>query len=979
MAYIDGTRTSTLTMSHTQDVQIRIWNPFAVIPPDQDWQYKATNFTFSGHLGFSASLTIATNVVAPSPGAAWTWQLRANITVNNGHGSTNTSYTVLASGSETGATTYRDVSATCAGDFSASVSTDKLWDITQTAYSSTSAPTVFPPNTSYRWYEMTTSGATAACSLSAGGSTVSVSAAASSRQTANYTATLSADGASIGPSGHDFAVSLVKVNGVAVHNITHAHTWYNQSATEWTMHLEGGVDAFGVYTGADGTISTSSCLDRNVSVIGRTRAWSTSYPDSLSVVVTGFDGSSRTISGTGSMSGSDTFVDYSTTTVLVDPDNGSNTLTTSLDDVPASISCAITSASLTAVGEASSETRCMFRGFRFNGWSLAYATTRSIAGTGNDRLFAPWEGMSGYRYLDIQIKAQSGTNVAGTFVITDYHGNTKTWNITAATTSYQTVTIDLCSPDAWSVSALPLTDGKDNPYPRKNTASASYAGSESVDSAYWGVTSCQRLRIATGAIDLGTTTLKQDTTNGFTNSHYVPSGLGYEHERITPAIVAEAGTTTYYYSRRFWQQKNDGRDEEESDYWWQKTVGGATGVTTYSVTPLSISDLAGQVNASDDSIVRHPGWTATNSVAYPGSGTCSVSQPPLRNCFLNGGTGISTWLYGGGILATPNATSGTDFAYGFEIGTGTITAQTLFDSINGDFIPDLFDPFDVNGGTDSALYLPFGAILRGPAHGIVFKTNGDPATSGTVTLQLSSDSSSRGTDSTFDTLGNYQTGSPFGLGKANHSIVIGASSVGVNPMYSAKRQRAVFREETLAGNCTAADVSPAQQATYGVVTASGGVDLYHSRAHNGTNWEKVSTPITNAECLSLAYQKHSGAMTLIIIVDTTSGEVKRYTTDDEGNTVSVATTIGTGAHGTVCVSPNGMEYIFFRTSSSNIQRVKRDPMGNVITAASNVVTGNVSDDEIACYWRLGVVYLIYTHTTNGITIVSSSDDAETFS
>ena len=979
MAYIDGTRSSTLTMSHTQDVQVRIWNPFAVIPPDQDWQFKRTNFTFSGHLGFSASLTIATSVVAPSPGAAWTWELRANIVVNNGHGSSTSSYTVLASGSETGATTYRDVSATCAGDFSASVSTDKLWDITQTAYSSSTAPTVFPPNTSYRWYEMTTSGATAACSLSAGGSTVSVSAAASSRQTATYTASLSADGASIGPSAHDFAVSLVKVNGVAVHDITHAHTWYNQSATEWTMHLEGGVDAFGVYTGANGTISTSSCLDRNVSVIGRTRAWAVSYPDSLSVVVTGFDGSSRTISGTGSMSGSDTFVDYSTTTVLIDPDYGSNTLTTSLDDVPASISCAITGASLTAVGEANTETRCMFRGFRFNGWSLAYATTRSIAGTGNDRLFAPYEGMSGYRYLDIQIKAQSGTGVAGTFVITDYHGNTKTWNITAATTSYAVVTIDLCSPDSWSVSALPLTDGKDNPYPRKNTASSSYAGSESVDSAYWGVTSCQRLRIATGAIDLGTTTLKQDTTNGFTNSHYVPSGLGYEHERITPAIVAEVDTTTYYYSRRFWQQKNDGRDEEESDYWWQKTVGGATGVTTYGVTPLSISDLAGQVNGSDDSIVRHPGWTATNSVAYPGSGTCSVSQPPLRDCFLNGGTGISTWLYGGGILATPNATSGTDFAYGFEIGVGTITAQTLFDSINGDFIPDLYDPFDVNGGTDSALYLPFGAILRGPAHGIVFDTSGNPATSGTVTLQLSSDSSSRGTDSTFDALGNYQTGLPYGLGKANHAIVIGANSVGVNPMYSAKRQRAVFMEEQLAGNCTAADVSPAQQATYGVVTDTGGVKLYHARAHNGTNWSEVTTPITGAVCLSLAYQRHSGAMTLIIIVDDTDGTVKRYTTDDEGGTVSVATTIGTGTHGTVCVSPNGMEYIFFRTSSSNIQRVKRDPMGNVITAASNVVTGNVSDDELACYWRLGVIYIIYTHTSTGITIVSSSDDAETFS
>jgi len=119
-------------------------------------------------------------------------------------------------------------------------------------------------------------------------------------------------------------------------------------------------------------------------------------------------------------------------------------------------------------------------------------------------------------------------------------------------------------------------------------------------------------------------------------------------------------------------------------------------------------------------------------------------------------------------------------------------------------------------------------------------------------------------------------------------------------------------------------------------------------------------------------------MSLIIIVDDTDGSVKRYLTSDEGNTVSVATTIGTGTHGTVCVSPNGMEYIFFRTSSSNIQRVKRDPMGNVITAASNVVTGSVADDELACYWRLGVIYIIYTHTTNGITIVSSSDDAETF-
>ena len=896
---------------------------------------------------------------------------------NDGYGHSTTVVKTVASGTENFATEWVDVAATLTGSWSCTVGTDKLWDITEAAYSISTAPTVFPPATNYRWYEMSRYGSTPSCTLTIGGTSCTATGAYTSgaRKKMLYIFGVTYAGICQDEATAAAAVSNYLVNGVAPYAASHSHTFGGQSATNWAITMSAAT-----YDVITVDLSSYARIAATCSLIGRTRAWSTSYPDSLTCRVTGFDAGTtgyRDVTGTGSISSSDTFYKYSAVSDIV-KNSTSDSVTTALDSVPISVSAAITGASLTAVGEANTETRCMFRGFRFNGWSLAYNTTRSIAGTTNDRLFAPYEGMSGYRYLDIQIKAQSGTAVAGTFVLTDFHGNTKTWNITAATTSYQTVTIDLCSPDAWSVSGLPLTDGKDTPYPRKNTASSSYAGSESVDSAYWGVTSCQRFRIATGAIDLGTTTLKQDTVNGFTNSHYVPSGLGYENERITPAIVAEVDTTTYYYSRRFWQQNNDGRNEEESDYRWQKTVGGATGVTSYSVTPLTIVDLVGQINTSDDSIVRHPGWTATNSVAYPGSGTCSVSQPPLRDCFLNGGTGISTWLYGGGILATPNATSGTDFAYGFEIATGTITAQTLFDSINGDFIPDLYDPFDVNGGADSALYLPFGAILRGPAHGIVFDTSGNPATSGTVTLQLSSDSSSRGTDSTFDALGNYQTGLPYGLGKANHSILIGANSVGVNPMYSAKRQRAVFIEETQAGNCTAADVSPAQQATYGVVTAGGGVKLYHSRAHNGTNWSEVTTPITGAVCLSLAYQKNSGAMSLIIIVDDTDGSVKRYLTSDEGNTVSVATTIGTGTHGTVCVSPNGMEYIFFRTSSSNIQRVKRDPMGNVITAASNVVTGNVADDELACYWRLGVVYIIYTHTSTGITIVSSSDDAETF-
>jgi len=122
MAYIDGTRTSTLTMSHTQNVTERIWNPFALQPLEPDYDTHYTDFTFGGHLGFLGSLAIVSTVNAPSPSATWTWELRANLSVNNGHGSTNSGYVVLASGTETGTTMYKDVSVTCAGTFTASVS-----------------------------------------------------------------------------------------------------------------------------------------------------------------------------------------------------------------------------------------------------------------------------------------------------------------------------------------------------------------------------------------------------------------------------------------------------------------------------------------------------------------------------------------------------------------------------------------------------------------------------------------------------------------------------------------------------------------------------------------------------------------------------------------------------------------------------------------------------------------------------------------
>jgi hypothetical protein len=976
MAYIDGTRTATLTMDHTQDVTVTLVNPIGIpIPPTWEDQYldKRTPFTFSGHLGFSGQISFSTYVYGINS-TTWGWELRAIVAVNNGHGATQTTTVTVGTGTSTAY--FANASATYAGSFSASVGVDKLWDITEAAFSSSSAPTQFPSQTSYTWYERSTVGSTATCSLSVGGSTVTATNTVSStRQTATYKATLGANGFCTGPQTHNFGITNIKVNGTTIPDITHAQTKGLQDATEWSLSLEGDEDAFGIYRTGSGTISTTICLARSIGIVGRIRAWEGAYPDNLDVVVTGYDGGTRTVSSSsGSWSGSDSFNDYSATTTLTDMTAGTGTLTTTLNDVPSWISAQLSGSGLTTNGDSSTDNRVLFRGFRFNGWSISETNNRAISGTGNDRTYAPYEGMSGYRYLQIQIKAQSGTNATGTIELTDYHGNWKRWQVVAPTTSYSTVTLDLCSPDIHSLGALPATDDKDNPYPRKNTASSSYAGSESVDSAYWGITSCQRLRVSSGLVDIGTTTLKYTNTD----STYVPDSFTAAFQRITPAIVAEVDTTTYYYGRRFWQQDRDGRTEEESDVWWQMTVGGETGVTSYSVDPVTISELAGQINASDDSIVRHPGWTATNSVAYPAGATCTVTQPPLRDCFLNGVTGYSTWLYGGGILATPNATSGTDFAYGHQIAAGTITAQTLFDRINGNFPPDLYDPFDVNGGTDAALYLPAGSLLRGIAHGALLDNAGDPMATGTVNLELASTNANRGTDSTIDAEGRYYTSTPWGLGESNHNVKYSTDVIGLLPLHTSHRFRAWFREQELAGTCVSADVAPNQRMCYAVVE-SGAVNLHFADGPNGSNWTMTTTSITDASCVHIAYDSTSAIGRLYIVVDGSANDIKSYYTDDEGVNVSVAVTVtGAGDDASVAINPMGKRIVLYH-HSGDLYRVIYDPQGNVITAGSVIISGGVNQGKTAIAWRLGTWYAYYRDGGNSLIQISSIDDGETWS
>lgn len=952
---------------------------FLLYPPgqsfiDEDAYVDGTVGGTSGHMAWGA--TWVWSKFTQSGFTTWDWEIRLTMTANNGHGATNTTTIVVDSGTEPNATTSISRTGTVTGSWSGTGNTDILWDITEAADPTTLEYVTWPRETTLNWYEMSQSGSTQVSTLTLDGtSCTATGTVGATKRTANYTFLSTLDGlAQEGASG-SATLTLVKINGIAPSYATHNHTSGGQTVTNWSVSLTSGPTQSNTAELAGVARLRASCEVRGVA-----RAWDGAYPDQLTWRVTGFDPTTtgyRDVTGTGSFSAAETYDNYDFDSTIITTTAGTSTKSTTLNELISQIYAGIHSG-LSAAGDDTAQNRFLIRGWRFNGWDLVSSSTRSIPGTGNDRTYSPQEGMSGYRYLDVQVKAQSGTNVAGVVEITDYHGNTKTWNVTGATTTYATVTIDLCSPDTWSISGLPTTDGKDDPYPRKNTANSTYAGTESVDSAYWGVTSAQRLRVLSGSIDIGTTTLKYTNTD----STYVPSGKQHRVERITKAEVAEVGTTTTYYTRRFWQQDRDGRTEEEGDIWWQKTVGtGDPPVISYSLLPLTIADLAGQVNVSDNSIVRHPGWTATRSIIKPTGSTCTVTNPPLSDCYLNGDTGYATWLFGAGILAKANPTFGTDFVYGHQYpGTSPntiITAQTLFDKINGDFPPDLSDPFDMDPNLTAGLILAGGTILRGIAHGALLDSSGDPKTSGTVNLLLAATAANRGSDSTPDSAGRYYTGTPWGLGEANHDITFGNSTIDVDPLRTSKRSRGWFRDVAAAG-CVSIDTASNQRVCYGM-DVSGTLRLYFAAGPDANLWEEQITTVTGIDCVALAYDKASDKGRLWLLLETTGGAIQQRYTDDEGATVSVATTIAAaGKNVSVATNPLGKRVIVY-TDSSNLYRQVRDAQDNVITAASAIVTGGVADAKTAVTWRLDKWYILYRNTSGAIVEIKSVDDGESFS
>ena len=971
--YKDLNRTSNQSCIIAYDIYAKLWDGSYAKPPETYEFERYANFQIGGHFGCNATITTQLfttgSATVPPPGTNWSWQLRANVTVDNGHGTTNSGTIVLASGTELnpndpGYSPFTIEGISVSGTFSFSCDSEILYDITESQ--PIAGVHLHPPYTRYDQYERSRVGGVATCSVTLNGQTVTATGAIASSQTTGYNFDATIEAVSMGSLGgvETAILSAPIINSLAIPNLGYTFVrssdQFVESSNVIKAHTTGADDVFGSQLTTNAEIIASITLDRNVRCKGWVNAYNLTYPDNLDVVINNFDGSTRTTNFSGDYDEFETFKKYSFSSTLILPPS-TLTDTVNFDDIPSGyFKNSITSASLIANGDAGINTRVPFRGWSFDGCSLYHSKYQVLSGSGNTRSFNDPNrtNFSGYRFLEINANSATASTVTGNVWIS--YGNAGTYVLNQTVSVPPTATnlyVDLCYAGTLHTSPAADLSSQDNPYPRANPdTNYDWASQRLINDSLYGIGQVGEVRLD-GNLTVNNMKLYRDDATA--KADFCPvisdSGLGY-------TTVFTGSATTTYLGRRFWSQDVQGRNDEEYDI---LNLSGTYVPQTIAGFVTNITSLSGYQGGR-----VHLGWTASNSTPTDGSSN-------LRDGYLNG-NGYLTWLNGGGMeYISGNQRFGFDRDLSQETNDYDIKAQTLFDEINCDFIPDYTDPFGLEVPGQTELLLFGFNVQRGCAHGLVqLQEQGE-----TVTLQ---DLSANVVGSSVtDLVGRYQTALPFGTAEDPHNVVSTVGAIGTT-ILTAKRNRAAFflAAPTPTGNLIkSADLSGIYQHLIGYVS-SGIVNLIRTETPDFSNFIYLSTNISGAVNPAVRWKTKTDQNQIILTVEMVGGDINRYVCNDLiTGACTLATTLGTGITPALAINKQGAEFHFFRTSESggSIRRVGIDNAGNIFLASSIVVTGNVASDGIAAYCYDDKVYLIYNHTTNGITVLVSEDYGVSFS
>jgi hypothetical protein len=974
--YKDLDRVSNQSCIIAYDVKAKLTDASFNIPPEYYEFERYADFTIGGHFGCSASITtqLVTTGSAPVPspfGLAWSWSINAIVVVDNGHGASTTQTIVLKSGTNYGPfdplyTPFVVEDIAVSGTFNFTCNSEILYDITESQPGGTY---LHPPYTVLHQFERSTVGGTATCTVVLNGQTVTATGAIASSQSTTYNFDADILAWSRGSlAGKEQAIlSLPLINSIQIPNNGYLFVRNSDQFVESTTTIKavtlGADDGFGDPIATSAELLSSNTLERNIKNKGWVNAYNNTYPNELDVDILNFDGGTRTVSFTGSYDETESFkkYNYGSTLILV------NTLTDTVnfDDIPAgNFKNTLTSASLIANADYQYNTRMPFRGWWFDGVSLYHSKYTVLSGTGNTYSFNDPNrtNFSGYRLLEINANSTTGASTAATCWIS--YGNSGTYVLQAPLTISSTASnylVDLCY--AYNLHSSPTDDlsAQDNPYPRANpNSNYDWASQRLINEDLYGIGQVGEVRLD-GAVSVNSFKLYRD--DNVAKADFIApisnAGLGFTQ-------VFTGTATTNYYGRRYWHQDVSGRNDEEYDL-LQVTSGGTTYVPqTIAGFIDNITNLIGYQGGR-----VHLGWTGNSS-------TPNDSSANLRDGYLNE-DGYMSWLMGFGMeYVAGTQRFGFDRDLSEEANDYDIYAQTIFDEMNCDFIPDYHDPFGLETPGETTLNLYAFNCQRGTAHGLwQLQQLGQ-----TVTLQDLSPSI-RGSSVT-DVRGRYQTALPFGQAETTNNIFFGAASIGTT-IVTAKRNRGAYYNATapvVTNLIKSADLSGFYQHLIGYVDNSNIVNFIYTNTYNFTTFLYQATDIFLASNVAIKWLPFSGMNSIILAVEMQSGDINKYICNSITTGEStLALTLGTGTQPALAINGFGFEYYFFRTTDStgSIKRVGIDPAGTIVQAASIVVSGNVTTEGIAAYCYDDIVFLVYNHTTNGITVVSSDDFGETFS
>ena len=972
--YQDLTRVSSQSAIIAYDTLAKLTDGSFAIPPEYYEFERGANFTIGGHFGCQA--TITTDFVTtgsaqiPPPGINWTWQINAIVTVDNGHGQTNTQTLVLLSGTELNPNDPAYVPFTVegiavGGTFSFSCDSEILYDITE---SQPGGEYYHPPYTVLNQYERSLVGGTATCSVTLNGQTVTATGTIASSQTTNYNfdATVEAfsQGASGGPEQAILSALTLNLVGIPNYNYIFARdaTQLVEAATTIKALTTGADDAFGdpIFTSAE--ITASLTLERNVRNRGWINAYNVSYPDSLDVSILGFDGSTRTISCTGDFDESEIYKKYNFNSVLT-LTGSPLTDTVTFDDIPAgNIKNGIGASSLVDNGDYQFTTRLPFRGWSFAGASLYHDKTLSLAGTGNTYSFNDPNrtNFSSYRFLRVNAQSNSAGSESANLWISYANAGTYVSQVPLSiSTGANNYDVDLCYAYDLHVSPADDISTQDNPYPRANPDSSyDWASQRLENDSLYGVGQVGSVFL-TGNVTLNSLALYRDDNVAKCDfiAPYSESGIGYTN-------VYTATPTSTVQGRRYVHFDVQGRNDEEPDI--LRYVGTGTSYEPISIQKFvdNIQNLTGYQGGR-----VHLGWTASSS-------TPNDSTANLRDGYLNE-DGYVSWLNGFGMeYIAGEQRFGFDRDLSEEANDYDIMAQTIFDEINADFIPDYPDPFGLETPGQTEFLLYSFACVRGVAHGLVqLQQLGQ-----TVYIQDPS-LANRGSSST-DVNGRYQTGLPGAQAELTNEVWCGSAYANTVTV-SSKRNRVAFYFPAAPTTSTikSADLSKWYQHLIATVNSEV-VNLIITDTYDFSVFNYLATNINAANNVACAWKLITNTNQILLAVEGTDGTSRKYICDDlVGGNSTLSTVIGVGTTPALAINKTGLEIYFIRTTDSggSIKRLILDNAGNTVQSLGLVVTGNVTNDGLASYFYDDTCYLVYNHATNGITIVTSDDMGLSFS